>query len=100
MDYIWYKGLQLAVGDQELPARFRSESKTGSWLGGQGWAVPHATLCDEEECAIPVTLEENLGLGHWTAPLNLGGSAGAQGADQGSVVCSYHRPVVAAFRLP
>ncbi len=104
VDYIWYKGLELAVGDHSLPARFRSVSKPGAWLGGEGWAVPHATLCDEDECTTPVQLEENLGLGHWTAPLLVpagGDDTGAQGAaQQGRVVCSYHRPIVAAFRRP
>lgn len=99
VDYIWYRGLELAVADHKLPARFRSVSKPGAWLGGEGWAVPHATLCAEDECATAVKLEENLGLGHWSHPAPLiteGGGA----EQQGRVVCSYHRPIVAAFRRP
>ena len=80
LDYIWYRGLELAVDDPKLSQRLQP-----------GWAVPEATLCDEDECAIPVQLEENLGLGHWTTP-----AAGTTG----SVACSYHRPIVAAFRRP
>ena len=134
VDYIWYKGLELATDDEALPGRFRSCSQPGAWQGGDGWAVPHATLCDEDDCAIPVQLEENLGLGHWTTPqlqqqqqqqqqpVCSGSSSGsdgdaasspspsptagdeggadAAGESQRSVVCSYHRPVVAAFRRP
>jgi hypothetical protein len=80
LDYIWYRDLELAVDDQKLSQRLQP-----------GWAVPEATLCDEDECEIPVQLEENLGLGLWTTP-----SAGTTG----SVACSYHRPIVAAFRRP
>ena len=74
-DYIWFRGngtLELARGDPQLPSKL-----------AQGWAVCPAELC--EHCVVPSHLENNLGLGHWGV--------------EGGVACSYHRPVLAAFRM-